>query len=129
MLTRSQSHPNLTTTISHSSHLPIPHPHIDRAHLSALLTSFLQHMFAPASCQACTSSKPCWTDSSAADYKCRIIVDDEFVLLEDNEEEEQDGGPLCREATIASWKMGGGKMPTMLGERRRRGSVHCYGGY
>lgn len=33
-----------------------------------------------------------------------FVLDDEFVLLEDSSSEEQDGGPLCREATIQSWK-------------------------
>ena len=32
--------------------------------------------------------------------KQKFVVDDDMVLLE----AEEDGGPLCREATIASWK-------------------------
>jgi hypothetical protein len=52
------------------------------------------------------------------DYNTRITVDDEFVLLE--ESAEKDGGPLCREATIESWKV-------MTKDRKRRLSVHCFG--
>jgi len=50
-------------------------------------------------------------------------VDDEFVVMEEEneEEEEVDGGPLCREGEIESWKK-------MTRDRRRRGSVQCFGG-
>ncbi|KAH8728312.1 hypothetical protein GQ44DRAFT_757274 [Phaeosphaeriaceae sp. PMI808] len=104
-----------TTTYSSSpnteSHYP-PAPSTHH-HLSDLLSTFLTHMFALASCQACTSSQPCWT----TDYKARIVVDDEYVLLD---EDEDDGGPLCREAVIDGWKMTKG--------RKRRLSVHSFGG-
>jgi hypothetical protein len=43
-----------------------------------------------------------------------MIVDDEYILLEDDDE--LDGGPLCREATIASWKA---KAKPVQKERRR----------
>jgi hypothetical protein len=85
---------------------------VDHHHIAAFFISFLSHMFAPAAYQQCTSSTPCWAPShhaellskSSSSSKAVIIVDDEFVLLEDSESETQDGGPLCREATIESWK-------------------------
>jgi hypothetical protein len=95
----------------HLHHLTNPHlshPHFDRHQLAIFLSSFFTHMFAPASCQECTVSSP---------YR-HIFVDDDFVLLE---EDEQDGGPLCREATIEGWKV-------MTKDRKRRLSVHCFGG-
>jgi hypothetical protein len=109
------SHPPNTTITIKSPH-NIHHPSIDRTHLSALLTSFLTHMFAPASCQACTSSNPCWTNTSANEYKAEIKVDNESALAE---EIEVDGGPICREDTIESWKT--------TKERKRRSSVHHFG--
>jgi hypothetical protein len=90
---------------------PLQHHNI-RHHFS----SFLNHMFAPISCQQCTSTSQ--SPYRIQDYPARIIVDDEFVLLE---EDSVDGGPLCREATIASWKV-------MTKNRKRRLSVHCFGG-
>lgn len=83
---------------------------VDHHHVSTFLISFLSHMFAPAAYQQCTCSTPCWVTSHHGDCASKssdqavIIVDDEFVLLEDNSGEEQDGGPLCHEATIESWK-------------------------
>ena len=81
---------------------------VDHHHVSAFLISFLSHMFAPAAYQQCTSSTPCWAVSHHSECLSKIekviIVDDEFVLLEDQENEAQDGGPLCREKTIESWK-------------------------
>ena len=84
--------------------------HVDHHQMAAFLIGFLDRMFAPAAYQQCTSSMPCWAVShhSECSSKSRdetvIIVDDEFVLLEDRDSEEQDGGPICREATIESWK-------------------------
>lgn len=92
----------------HSKEYQSPHQG-DHQHSSALLINLLSHMFAPVSYQQCTSSAPCWTvsyDSKRelnSSGKTGIIVDDEFVLLEDRDGED-DGGPICREATIESWK-------------------------
>lgn len=83
---------------------------LDHHHISAFLISFLSHMFAPASYQQCASSTTCWTTSHHGDCVARssdevvMIMDDDFVLLKDRSSEDQDGGPLCREATIESWK-------------------------
>lgn len=81
---------------------------VDHHHISTFLISLLSHMFAPAAYQQCTSSTPCWAPSHDTEClskdKTVIIVDDEFILLEDEESEAQDGGPICREATIESWK-------------------------
>jgi hypothetical protein len=83
---------------------------VDHRHISAFLISLLSHMFAPVAYQQCTSSTPCWATSHRSDCaskrgdKAVIIVDDEFVLLEDKSSEELDGTSLCREATIESWK-------------------------
>ncbi|KAJ8111200.1 hypothetical protein OPT61_g6145 [Boeremia exigua] len=87
------------------------HAHqVDYHHVAAFLVSFLSHMFAPVAYQQCTSSAPCWAvprlhGCAEKSGKTAIIVDDEFVLLEDRESEELDGGPVCREATIESWKV------------------------
>ncbi|KAH7079949.1 hypothetical protein BKA63DRAFT_505354 [Paraphoma chrysanthemicola] len=116
MFARSESRPQSTrrnsnsSTSSHNTHFA------DRHQLSEFLTSFLTHMFAPTSCQQCTATSPYnLNNTTIADRKCNCIVDDEYVLFDD----EQDGGPLCREATIASWKM--------TAQRKRRFSVHCFG--
>lgn len=59
-------------------------------------------------------------------------MDDAFVLVEEEgdngvseerEMDEVDGGPLCREKTIESWK----RKKIMMRERRRRGSCHGFG--
>ncbi|KAH4383093.1 hypothetical protein HBH69_110260 [Parastagonospora nodorum] len=110
-----QHHHHFSPTIPH---LHLPHlPHISlRTHLTSL--------FAPTSHQQCTCSP-----YRIPDYTKYIIVDDEFVLVEEGEGE--DGGPLCREATIESegWKTSGkGGDRVMLSERKRRLSVHCFGG-
>ncbi|KAF2627651.1 hypothetical protein BU25DRAFT_421635 [Macroventuria anomochaeta] len=104
--------PKITTTPSQKDHeTEQQRAHqVDHHHISAFLISFLSHMFAPAAYQQCTSSTPCWAVShhseclSKSSDKAVIIVDDEFVLLEDRDSEEQDGGPICQEATIESWK-------------------------
>lgn len=83
---------------------------VDHHHISSFLINFLSHMFAPAAYQQCTSSMSCWAIAhhgecaSKSSDKAVIIVDDEFVLLEERDSEERDGGPICREATIESWK-------------------------
>ena len=83
---------------------------VDHHHISAFLFSFVSHMFAPAAYQQCTSSTTCWTTSHHSDWLAKssdeevIMMDDDFVLLEDRSSEDQDGGSLCREATIESWK-------------------------
>jgi hypothetical protein len=121
-------HHNQTSTQYHIStaitqlHMPhhIPQPHIDLQALRQHLCSAISHLFQPISCQQCTCS---------AYQTSHIFVDDEFVLVE--EEVEEDGGPLCREATIESWKVkgrrGSGGSEVMLRDRRRRLSVHCFG--
>lgn len=97
------------------THFHIPHPHPHLPHIS--LRTHLSSLFAPTSYQQCTCSP-----YRIPDYTKYIIVDDEFVLVE------EDGGPLCREGMIESeeWKTSGGKV--MLRERKRRMSVHCFGG-
>jgi len=104
---------------SHSSH---PHHHMTYDHLSDAVQDFFSHMFAPASHLACTCSTPCWAPApltpckyNAHDGKIAIVVDSDIVVSED--EREEDGGPLCREATIASWKMNEKKREG--GNRRR----------
>jgi hypothetical protein len=110
-----QQHHHFSPTIPH---LHLPHlPHIS-------LGTHLTSLFALTSHQQCTCSP-----YRIPDYTKYIIVDDEFVLVEEGEGE--DGGPLCREATIESegWKTsrkGGDRV--MLRERKRRLSVHCFGG-
>lgn len=100
----------ITTTPPQQDHeTSTQHVHqVDHHHISAFLISFLSHVFAPAAYQQCTSSTPCWAPSHNTEClsknKAVIVVDDEFVLLEDEESEEQDGGPICREVTIESWK-------------------------
>ncbi|UPX13285.1 uncharacterized protein EKO05_0003801 [Ascochyta rabiei] len=104
--------PKITTPPTQTDH-KAEHQHthqVDHHHVSAFLISFFSHMFAPAAYQQCTSSTPCWAlshhvECSRSSRKAVIIVDDEFVLLEAFEGEEEDGGPICREATIESWKV------------------------
>jgi hypothetical protein len=112
-------HPSMYSTLSADRKTPsktnheTEHQHarqVDYHHISTFLISFLSHMFAPAAYQQCATSTPCWTVSHHSEClpknsdKAVIVVDDEFVLLEDKDSEEQDGGPLCREKTIESWK-------------------------
>jgi hypothetical protein len=125
MLAQQQTH--------HTPHLPPspnkpPHPHqlhhqITPAYLSEAVLDFFSHMFAPASYLSCTCSTPCWAPEPLHpnvyhhDKKLNIVVDDDIVVLEDKGEE-VDGGPLCREATIASWKAGAKKGGRGRGRRR-----------
>jgi hypothetical protein len=51
----------------------------------------------------------------------KLITDDDLALLVD----EQDGGPLCREATIASWK---GKPPVHKEKMDRKRNIHWLAG-
>lgn len=105
---------------------------VDHHHISAFLISLLSHMFAPAAYQQCTSSTTCWATSHHNDCahgkndKTVIIVDDEFVLLEDRSTEEQDGGPICREATIESWKAPK-KAQRKFGDARRWSDLPYFG--
>lgn len=91
---------------------------LDRHRFSDFIADFFSHMFAPTSYVQCTATKTYmsspYMSQNTQDRKCTMIVDDEYVLLEDNDE--QDGGPLCREATIASWKT---KSKPVQKERRR----------
>jgi hypothetical protein len=118
----------------HNTHTLTPHPHFsqpqihnDLQTLQHNLSSALTHLFAPVSCQQCISTSPYRLDQCTS----HIMVDDEFVLVDEVVgEEEVDGGPLCREATIESWKVSGkgrGSEEVMLKDRKRRLSVHCFG--
>ena len=111
--------PSSSTKLTHSPH---PHHQMTCDHLSEAVQDFFSHMLAPASHLACTCSTPCWApsppspdDHNAHDGKRAIVVDSDIVVSED--EREEDGGPLCREATIASWKMNEKKREG--GNRRR----------
>lgn len=92
----------------HKTHHQYAHQ-FNHHHISAFLISFLSHMFAPVAYQQCTSSANCWALShdseclSKSSSNAAITVNDEFMLLE-SEDKEQDGGPICRETTIESWK-------------------------
>jgi hypothetical protein len=98
-----------TTTISartdHQSEHQHAH-HVDHHHIAAFFINFLSHIFAPAAYQQRTLSTTCPKDIRCGELESRrndstvIIVDDEFVLLETSDSKEQDGGSLCREATI-----------------------------
>jgi hypothetical protein len=86
-------------------HNPHIHNHIHiRQHLASAL-SHISHLSSPTS------------PYRLNDYATRITVEDEFVLLEEMVE---DGGPICREAEVESWKV-------LTGKRKRRLSVHCFG--
>ena len=80
--------------------------HVDHHHIAAFFINFLSHIFAPAAYQQRTLSTTCPKDIRCGELESRrndstvIIEDDEFVLLETSDSEEQDGGSLCREATI-----------------------------
>ena len=80
--------------------------HVDHHHIAAFFINFLSHIFTPTAYQQCTLSTTCPKDIRCGELESRrndstvIIVDDEFVLLETSDSEEQDGGSLCREATI-----------------------------
>ncbi|OAL47201.1 hypothetical protein IQ07DRAFT_646810 [Pyrenochaeta sp. DS3sAY3a] len=91
---------------------------LDRHRLSDFVVDFFSHMFAPTAYVQCTTTRSYlsspYMDRSTSDRKCTMIVDDEYILLEDDDE--LDGGPLCREATIASWKT---KAKPVQKERRR----------
>lgn len=95
----------------------------------------MMHTFAPATCQACTCSvsSPRHYDAEdgaqiRAQAQTHIIVDDEFVLVDVEELEAEDGGPLCREGEIEGWKATVGCKKVMLRERKRRLSMRCFGG-
>jgi hypothetical protein len=124
MLAQQQQHHHYQTQTSHlppspskPAHPPHPHHHhqITPTHVSDAVLDFFSHMFAPASYLACTCSTPYRAPASPSpathitsqDEKLKIVVDDDIVVLEGEQDgEEEDGGPLCREATIASWKTG-----------------------
>ncbi|KAH6852982.1 hypothetical protein BKA58DRAFT_64273 [Alternaria rosae] len=121
--------PYLLPSSSKPAHSPHPHHHMTCDHLSDAVQDFFSHMFAPALHLACTCSTPCWAPSSPSshdqnvhDGKVEIVVDSDIVVRED--EREEDGGPLCREATIASWKVGGKKQA----RRHRRRSLQWLAG-
>ena len=105
---------------------------VDHHHISAFLISSLSHMFATAAYQQCSSSTPCWATShnndcgSKSGDKAVTIVDDEFVLLGNRSNDEQDGGPLCREATIESWKAPK-KAQRKFGDARWRSDLPYFG--
>jgi hypothetical protein len=94
--------PSISLAPFHNPHI---HTHIHiRQHLASAL-SHISHLTSPTS------------PYRMNDYATRITVEDEFVLLEEMVE---DGGPICREAEVESWKV-------LTGERKRRLSVHCFG--
>jgi hypothetical protein len=88
-------HQRLSTNHEHTAH---------NHHISEMVVDILSRVLAPASYLQCTSTIPCWapftTNAYAAEKSPKYVVDDDYVLLDD----EDDGGPLCRETTIASWK-------------------------
>ena len=94
-------YPSRQQTPTQNNYQP-PQHHFDHHHLSEVVVDFFSHMFATASYLQCTSSIPCWSSPSSDEQatKPKFVVDDDMVLLD----AEEDGGPLCREATIASWK-------------------------
>ncbi|KAH6643011.1 hypothetical protein C7974DRAFT_114619 [Boeremia exigua] len=109
------------------------HAHqVDHHQIAAFLVSILSHIFAPAAYQQCTSSTPCWVASHSHECSSRscektaTVVDDDFVLLEERDSEEQDGGPICREATIESWKAPK-KARRMYGDARRWSDLPYFG--
>lgn len=72
---------------------------LDRHHLAEAMTSFLTHMFAPTGYLQCNSTSS-WSQS--APYVHEISQKHTMVIAE--EIIDPDGGPLCREAIIESWK-------------------------
>lgn len=123
-----------TPTPSRTDH-GTEHQHVNQVDLhriSEFLISFLSHMFTPVAYQQCTSSAPCWVVShhseclSEKSNKATIVVDDEFVLLDDKRNEERDGGPICREATIESWKAPN-KRPSRYGAPKRWTDLPYFG--
>ena len=118
--------PHLPSSSMKLAYSPHPHHQMTCDHLSDAVQDFFAHMFAPASHLACTCSTPCWAPApltpcnyNAHDGKIAIVVDKDIVVAEETDEMEEDGGPLCREATIASWKVGG-KQQEQAQERRNR---------
>ncbi|CAO2658046.1 Nn.00g073060.m01.CDS01 [Neocucurbitaria sp. VM-36] len=93
---------------------------IGRHHLSNFVATMLINVFAPTAYLQCSSSSSTTHDAGIDDRKCTMIVDDDYAYIE--EEEEQDGGPLCREATIASWKA-----KTEACQQERRRSIQWFG--
>ncbi|KAL6153583.1 hypothetical protein ACJQWK_03716 [Exserohilum turcicum] len=96
--------------------------HMNRHHLAENVVDWFSHMFAPASCQQCTCSQPCWAPPpppppTAAELgRPSLVVDDDLVLLKGD----QDGGPLCREARISAWKEQGEQDKEAARKKRRR---------
>lgn len=81
--------------------------HLDRQNVSGAVVSFVTHMLAPTSYLQCVSSPSYhYADFYPHEYKIKqirnVMIDEAIVVMD--EEVLQDGGPLCREATIASWK-------------------------
>lgn len=81
-------------------------PIFDRGHVSDMVSKYLSHIFTPMAYQQCTSSelsrRETTTSVSTTSPPYRMIIDDDYALID--EIDSQDGGPLHREATIASWK-------------------------
>lgn len=124
-------HTTLATAQMFTKHTPqptTPTHHMTRHDVATFLSSVFQHMFAPVSCQTCTTSpqSPCLHhEQDEEDLRARYRAQElkhplynERVLLEDDAE---DGTPLCREAEIAKWPTCEVLQRTpSLGERRRR---------
>jgi hypothetical protein len=91
-------HQRLSTNHEHTAH---------NHHISEMVVDILSRVLAPASYLQCTSTIPCWapstTNAYAAEKSPKYVVDDDYVLLDD----EEDGGPL---------------LPGKLDQRRRRGA-------
>ncbi|KAI8933821.1 hypothetical protein NX059_009523 [Plenodomus lindquistii] len=99
------------------------HPHISAEQISTVVVNFFSHMFAPTSYLQCTSSGRWSEPLHEGERNHTIVVDDEFILIDDDKD--PDGGPICREAAIASWKSGKADRDgqAMGMKRRRRSSV------
>lgn len=111
---------------NHTNHhiaiaIPIAIPIPNRHHIANAIASFLTHMFAPASCMACTFSPPRWTEETGEvvgknDVHVHVHVhgdgdehgDAYEDVYQDVDTNAEDGGPLCREAGIELWKVGRG---------------------
>ncbi|KAF1851382.1 uncharacterized protein K460DRAFT_351311 [Cucurbitaria berberidis CBS 394.84] len=95
---------------------------IARHQLFALVLATFSRVFAPMTYLQCASSEPRWktpsTHEATIDRQYRMIIDDDYALIDDADE--QDGGPLCREATIAMWKT---NAEPLRKERRRTARV------
>ncbi|KAF1832615.1 hypothetical protein BDW02DRAFT_570905 [Decorospora gaudefroyi] len=83
------------------AHPQRPSQHTAQHRISKVVVKFISNMVVPLSYLQCTSSTPRGTACTAdQDRSLKLIVDDGYVVLN----EQEDGGPLRWEATIASGK-------------------------